>query len=312
MANTGNPMFGMTYYVGGAGPIGNVGSLDVPGGLQDAGYHGAVEAFTWQGFTHAGDQINISRNRSKGVELAGKIRQYRRSYPNKKINIIALSAGTGIAAFALEYLPENVKVDHVVFLGCSMSARYDLTRALRRVEGNLYVVYSDRDPILKNVVWYTGTVDRASSGDGIAGMRGFRLPEDLGPDSERQYAKVRNVPWRIDFSSAGYDGGHIDTTSREFIRRYIGPILVGSDESLLGRGGRFADAPFGPAPQRAAPPRRRATSRPARPTRSAAVADEPPTDDPEDDVPERLRKPEPEEPADPPDEEAAGQDDDEA
>ncbi len=254
IANTGNPAFGLTIYVGGAGPIGNVGSLDVPAGLQDARYQGAIEVFPWQGFTHAGDQMNLSRNRSKGVELSNKIRDYRRQYPNKKINIVALSAGTGIAAFALEYLPEDVKIDNGVFLACSMSSRYDLTRALRRLNGKLYVIYSDSDPILRNVVWYTGTVDRASPEDGIAGLRGFRLPDIKGPDTERQYAKVINVPWRIDFAGAGYDGGHIDCTSREFVRRYIGPIFVGNDESLVGREGRLADAPFTSRP--AKPPKR--------------------------------------------------------
>lgn len=293
IANTGDPSYGVTYYVGGAGPIGNVGSLDVPGGLKDAGYHGAVEAFTWQGLTHAGDQINLSRNRSKAVELSNKIREYRRAHPNKKINLIALSAGTGIAAFALEYLPEDVKVDNVVFLACSMSSHYDLTRALRRIRVKLYVVYSDTDPILRNVVWYTGTVDRASSKEGIAGLHGFRLPDELGPDTERQYAKVMNIPWRIDFSSAGYDGGHIDCTSREFIRRYVGPILVGNDESLVGREGRLADAPFTSRPERP-PPRskkERATAKKvedAPPDESKVASEDNPTAD-EEAIPRKKR-----------------------
>lgn len=244
IANSGDRSEGITYYLGGAGPIGNVGSLDIPHGLQDAGYSAAVEVFTWQGLTHAGDQINLSRNREKGAELASEIRIYRRAYPNNKINIIALSAGTGVATWALEYLPEGVQVDQVVFLGCSLSSRYDLTRALRRVQGRLYVVYSPTDPILSKVVWYTGTVDRASAEDGIAGLRGFRLPPVMGPDTERQYSKVYNIPWRIDFSDAGYDGGHIDCTSREFVRRYVGPTITGHDESLIGDRGEHAESPF--------------------------------------------------------------------
>lgn len=248
MANTGDQSKGITYYIGGAGPIGNVGSLDIPNGLQDAGYEGAIEVFTWQGFTHAGDQINLSRNRSKAAELSTKIRNYRRRYPNNEIHIIALSAGTGIATFALEYLPQDVHIDQMVFLGCSMSSRYDLTRALRRVQGRLYVIYSPRDPILSKVVWYTGTVDRASAAeDGIAGLRGFRMPHSMGPDTERQYTKLYNVPWRIDFSDAGYDGLHTDSTKRDFIRRYIGPLILGEDENLIGPGGQYADVPFGAA-----------------------------------------------------------------
>ncbi len=246
IGNTGDKSKGITYYIGGAGPIGNVGSIDIPNGLKDAGYEGAVEIFTWQGFTHAGDQINLSRNRSKAAELATKIRNYRRKYPNNEINIIALSAGTGIATFALEYLPQDVHIDQMVFLGCSLSSRYDLTRALRRVVGNVYVIYSPRDPILGKVVWYTGTVDRASaSEDGIAGLRGFRLPHSMGPDTERQYSKLHNIRWRDDFSDSGYDGLHTDSTKREFIRRYIGPLIRGNDELLIGRGAEYPDASIG-------------------------------------------------------------------
>lgn len=230
----GDREFGLTYYLGGAGPIGNVGSLDVPGGLLDAGYKGAVEVYTWQSLTHAGDQINLSRNRAKAAELAAEIKRYRRKYPEQKINIIALSAGTGIAAFALEYLPEGIQIDHAVFLGCSLSSRYDLTRALRRIRGGLYVVYSEFDPILKNVVWYTGTVDRSSAEDGVAGLEGFRLPEHKGPDTERQYAKLHNVPYRYEFYDYGYEGRHTDSTRREFIREFIAPVILGDDHRLRG------------------------------------------------------------------------------
>lgn len=230
----GERRYGLTYYLGGAGPIGNVGSLDVPGGFLDAEYKGAVEVFTWQSLTHAGDQMNLSRNRSKAAELAAEIKRYRRQYPSQEINIIALSAGTGIAAFALEYLPEGVQIDHAVFLGCSLSSKYDLTRALRRIRGGLYVVYSEFDPILRNVVWYTGTVDRSSAEEGVAGLEGFHPPDRKGPDTERQYAKLRNVPYRYEFYDYGYEGGHTDSTRRDFIREFVAPVILGDDQKLLG------------------------------------------------------------------------------
>lgn len=245
VATSGDPSEGMTYYLGGAGPIGNVGSFDVPHGLQEGGYTGAVEVITWQGLTHAGDQMNLARNREKGTEFAASIRTYRRAHPNTRINIIALSAGTGVATWALEYLPEGVMVDQVVFLGCSLSSRYDMTRALRRIQGQLYVLYAPGDPILAKVVWYTGTVDRAPAEEGVAGLRGFRLPAVRGPDTERQYSKVLNVPWRIDFSDVGYNGGHIDCTSRLFVRTYIAPVIMGNDEPLVGEGDRHAESPLG-------------------------------------------------------------------
>jgi len=240
---------GITYYVGGAGPIGNVGWLDVPNGLEAAGYPGYVEVFAWQGLTHAGDQINISRNRGKGAELAASIRQYKRSYPAREVNIIALSAGTGVATFALEALPEGIKVDNVVFLGCSLSSRYNLTRALKRIRGGLYVLYSETDLILNEVVWYTGTVDRSSAAEGVAGLEGFRPPPRPGPDTEMQYLKLHNVAHRYEFAEVGYKGGHIDSTSREFIQTYIAPIFMGNDRVLLGEPGRpERESDFGRAP----------------------------------------------------------------
>lgn len=226
---------GITYYVGGAGPIGNVGSFDVPGGLRDAGYRGRVVPYVWQSWTHAGDQINIARNREKGYELADEIQSYRRRYPKNDINIIALSAGTGIATFALEYLPERVSVHNVFFLGCSMSSRYDLTRALKRLDGRLYVLYSPDDQVLEKVVWYTGTVDRSDASEGIAGMRGFESPGNSHSDTSIQYEKLRNVPHRPEFALYGYEGGHTGATSREFVRRYLARALMGRDEDLLGK-----------------------------------------------------------------------------
>lgn len=229
----GDPKYGVTYYLGGAGPVGHVGSWDVPRGLADAGYRGLVEVFPWQSMTHAGDQMNLARNREKGAELAERIRRYRRKYAWQEVNIIALSAGTGVATFAIEYLPETVKVNRVVYLGCSMSSRYNLTRALKRVSGGLYVLYSPHDRILRDVVWYTGTVDRNSATEGVAGLEGFR-PPNRRPDTELQYAKVFNVAYRDEFTLVGYGGGHTDSTRRDFVREYLGDVVMNNDRRLLG------------------------------------------------------------------------------
>lgn len=225
---------GAVFYVGGAGPIGNMGSFDVPAGLRDAGYKGHVEVFAWQSWTHAGDQVNLARNRQKAADLAAEIRRYRRRHPKPPIHIIALSAGTGIAAFALEYLPESTGIENVVFMGCSLSSKYDLTRALKRIHGKLYVLYSENDMMLKDVVWFAGTIDRSSADEGIAGLEGFYLPTSPHPDTIKQYEKVQTIPYRSEFRTAGYKGGHTDGTSPSFVRRYLAPALMGDDRRLLG------------------------------------------------------------------------------
>lgn len=263
--DTGDPTQGIAYYIGGAGPFGSVGSFDVPAGLHDAGFRGKTEIFPWQSVSHAVDQVDLARNRVRAMELAEQISAYHRRHPRQPIYIVALSAGTGIATFALEYLSEDIKIEDAAYLGCSMSATYDLTRALRRVRGKLYVVYSRNDPILNNLVrGVTGTVDGASGDEGVAGLQGFRLPAQPAPDTEKQYAKVVNVPWRYDFANTGYEGGHTDCTSRRFIARYVAVALFEDDAQLVGR--HLLDAPSSRPPVGLEPSNDdHPTSRPHRP-----------------------------------------------
>lgn len=259
---------GITFYVGGAGPIGHVGSFDVPAGLGEGGYPGYVEVFTWQGMTHAGDQMNLSRNREKAAELASLIRRYARSYPAQEINIIALSAGTGIATFALEYLPESVRVNDVVFLGCSLSSVYDMTRSLKRISGELYVIYSPTDRVLRDLVWYTGTVDRSDAAQGVAGMEGFRLPEAIQNDTRLLYEKIHNIPYRAEFAEADFEGGHTGATARRFVRRYLAPLMRGDPKPLLGSGGGATGVERAPAGTSSQP-----SSRPGTPVRNPTEAE---------------------------------------
>ena len=207
----------------------------MPAGLQDAGYRGRVEVFTWQGISHARDQMSLERNRRIAPELTERIRQFAWQHPDRPINLIALSAGTGIVTFALEYLPEKYQVEEVVFLASSLSSEYDMTRALKRIGGGLHVFYSPHDRILRDFVKYSGTVDRAGLGDGVAGLSGFRRPEDAGPDARAEYAKIHNIGWRPDFALVGYEGRHMDATSRGFIREYVGEIVQGRTGSSVNR-----------------------------------------------------------------------------
>lgn len=219
---------GITYYVGGAGPIGNIGSLSVPEGMQDAGYAGYIQVYPWQSVTAAIDQWALERNRSKGAELADEMRRQKRLHPGVRMNIIALSAGTAIATFALERLPEDVKVENAVFLASSLSSHYDLTRSLRRVKGGLYAFYSADDPILSTLVPYTGTVDRRDAEEGVAGLQGFRKPRRRSAETDEQYMKIHNVRCRPEFARYGYEGGHTDGTSRAFIAHVVAPLVLRS------------------------------------------------------------------------------------
>ena len=252
---------GIVYYVGGAGQLGNVGFMSIPLGMRDAGFEGYVELVPWQGMVTAVDQINYDRNRGKGIELGESIRRSTIRYPESSVDIIALSAGTGIATFALESLPESVHVRNVVFLGCSLSSRYDLTRALKRVDGKLYVFYSETDVILSRIVPYTGTVDRKDSSDGIAGLDGFILPAKVDSATLRQYRKVRDIRYMPQFADAGYDGGHMSSTERQFIARYVAPLILGQPSEVAIAAHCPADDFKPPRPRRSAD-RRKHSSEP--------------------------------------------------
>jgi pimeloyl-ACP methyl ester carboxylesterase len=218
---------GRTYFVGGAGSVGNVvGTIDVPKGLRAAKYRGSIEVFGWQSALGGTlrDMLDRGRNEAEARRLAERIENYLDKYPGRRVNIIALSAGTGIATWALESLAPKYHIGSVVFLGSAMSREYDLGPALRPINGHLYVFYSERDPLLKYGVALTGSVDREFTG--AAGLHGFELPARASEQTRRAYAdKLRLCPYKQDYADYGYHGGHTDSTSPKFIAKVVYPLL---------------------------------------------------------------------------------------
>ena len=56
-------------------------------------------------FNPLADQLNILGARARAAALADRIGRYHHKYPDNPINVIALSAGTGVATWAIENLP---------------------------------------------------------------------------------------------------------------------------------------------------------------------------------------------------------------
>lgn len=218
-----------TFYVGGAGMFGNIGSLDVPKGLRQGGFKGATEVFAWQskiGLTLR-DHLDRSRNQAQALRLARKIEEYLDRFPGNPVNVIALSAGTGITTWALEQLREGYTVNVVVFFGSSLSRNYDLSSALKHINGELYNFYSRKDQVLRNLVPLTGTIDRRYLGKAVAGLRGFVIPRGTDQESRELYrARARNMPWVRAYRRYHYRGGHTDGTRRSFIRHIVTPLLL--------------------------------------------------------------------------------------
>ena len=205
--------YGKTYYLDGAGGWG-FGRRDVPEGLRRGRYRGDCEIFDWSVTRNPLlDQVDLlGLNKLAARSLANRIKGYKQKYPDNHVNIIALSAGTGVTVWALEYLKGEYKVNNVFFVASSLAYSYDMDQALRSVEGKVYVYHSPRDMILPWVKLF-GTVD-GRLGARVAGQLGLRIKESYR-------GKVVNIGWEKKWERLGWSGGHTDCVGRPFVQYEI-------------------------------------------------------------------------------------------
>jgi pimeloyl-ACP methyl ester carboxylesterase len=219
------------YYIDGAGGGSAIANWSggVRKGLQEAGYNAFGEMFPWEtGFGVLIDQAaDVGYKRSRAKELVARIREHRKQCPDDPVHFIALSAGTAIAVYALEAMPDDAPADNVVLLGASISADHDLTQALRHLRGRLFIFTSPGDAVLGFFVPLTGTADREVGGSGPAGLYGFIVPPNASEETRRLYAeKVVTIPWTPQFEVDGNYGGHLDNVNPEFIRDHVAPLVM--------------------------------------------------------------------------------------
>jgi hypothetical protein len=222
VADTHGDSIGRTYYIDGAGNLG-YGVKEIQHGLRKAGYAGRIINYTWSPTLNPALDQTIGRGaaKRKGQELGEEISAYLAANPGAKVNIIALSAGTGVAAWACEHVRGRHRVNNVVLLGSSLSSTYDMSRALEHVAGKVYVYYSSKDAILSGAVRMLGTIDGASGVDS-AGLIGLKAPRRLAD-------RVVNVGWSPSYERFGWHGGHTDSTSEPFVTAVLASHVVTSD-----------------------------------------------------------------------------------
>ena len=215
--------FGRTWYIDGAGNWG-FGVLDVPAGLEDGGYKGAVTNHHWSlTMNPALDQTLRFIAKGSGEGLGQEITNYLKKYPDADANIIALSAGTGVGIWAIENVKPPCKVNNYIMLGASLSSRYDVTKALKNMKGNIYVYYTSSDPVLQGPVRALGTID--GTFDDSAGLVGLHGPGASG-------GRVINIARRSEHADYGWTGGHADCTNRRFVARYISKQIVTRSDTI--------------------------------------------------------------------------------
>jgi len=220
---------GCVYYMDGAGGGGVLVNWGrgVREGIRAAGLRMDYREFRWQtGFGAVADhQASNGYKRHAARRLAQDVVAYRRNHPTASVDFIALSAGTVVAAYALEELPDGCSVDNVVFLASSMSADFEFTPALTHVRDHVYVYTSTRDGILNSLVPLTGTADRRFCGKDIVGLCGVHHPGQLTAEQTRQYDKVVHVPWTPAFDAVGNHGGHLGGATPGFVCEHIAPTI---------------------------------------------------------------------------------------
>ncbi len=211
---------GITIYLDGAGNWGG-GAEEIKHGLRSAGYKGLVEQYLWTtSFNPLVDQLNIVAARIRADALAGRIQSYRKQYPDTRIHLIALSAGTGVATWAVEALDNATKIDNLVLLGASLSHDYDMTRALAHMDGKIYVYHSPHDSVLEKVR-IIGTIDGKRGVDSI-GYVGLTAPKGLDD-------RVVNTAWSRDWLRYGWTGAHSDCTNAVFVQKEISRHILNNE-----------------------------------------------------------------------------------
>jgi pimeloyl-ACP methyl ester carboxylesterase len=220
--------------------LGGVGGLDLCGFNMSRVARAArlphvVERFTWgHGFGRwYADLTDAASGGRAGERAAGAIHQFRAEHPDEPVFVVAKSGGAGVAVWALERL-EPESVERAVLLAPALSPRYDLTAALRAVRREMVVFWSPLDVVILGAgTRLFGTMDGVRGGG--AGLVGFAVPGPAEPDSERrrQYAKLRQVPWRPRMAGLGHLGGHFGTDHPRFLRECIVPLLR-ADRSVEG------------------------------------------------------------------------------
>jgi len=163
---------------------------------------------------------NTRRHDEQSTLIAEMLTQVARAQPARRIILTCHSAGGGIAAYALEKLPDDIHIDTWLLIAPALSPDYDLTPALRHVR-RAYHFYSGTDPILGFGTRTFGTVDRVKTDS--AGKVGFTRPPAGG---EAEYARLRQFPYNPAWLRLGNAGDHIGGTMTPFARRIIAPLLL--------------------------------------------------------------------------------------
>lgn len=205
--------------IGGEMPIDH----DMTAGLRDGEYAGRIDIYDWtENQPGLSALLARQRNEREARKIAGMIESRLRKDPSLRITLTSHSAGTGLAVWALEKLPPDMKVQTLVLLAPALSPKYDLSAALRHVRGKAYAFYSSGDTLILGAgTAMFGTVDGVRTV--AAGLVGFSRPKDADPT---QYQKLVQIPYDKSWLKYGDDGDHIGCMTRRFGQHVVAPVVL--------------------------------------------------------------------------------------
>lgn len=202
-------------------------NYNIARGLDDGGVDAAIRVVNWGTDIPGGFLVNltdIDRNLRTAERIRDDILEYKRRYNARPVYLVGHSGGAGIAILAVERLPKNQPVNHVVLLAAAISPRHDMRAALQRVTGGIYNFSSKLDVGLLGAGTGTfGTIDRDYGP--AAGAVGFETPVGMYDDERKLRKKLHEIPWTTDLIVEGHTGGHFGWSSRNIVAKHVAPLL---------------------------------------------------------------------------------------
>src|SRR6266850_967299 len=193
-------------------------------GLTAGGFDADFHIYDWtEGETGI---VALQRHDTHPIEarkVADLIIQQFAASPGTPIYATGHSGGAAILTWALELLPDEIKVESVCMFAPALSPQYDMTKALKHVKGKLYVFSSPHDfVVLSTGTKMFGTMDGVR-GD-AAGLKGFVEPKSADDD---QYKKIVPQPYQRSWAlKYGNVGSHICGLRTRFARDYVAKLLL--------------------------------------------------------------------------------------
>lgn len=192
--------------------------------FRDVGVDGAIEIHDWdRAMGLVRNLVDHKRNRRDARRIARRIEQYHGEHPNNPVDLIGYSGGGGMAVMVAEALSERIRIRNLVLVQPALSSRYNLSSAIRHVDGSLVHFSSPLDAVVLGMgTTALGTMDRVYGPS--SGWLGIDL-EYAAPERELR-DKVTQITWSPSMVSSGHWGGHAQIFGYAWNRRYVAPHLL--------------------------------------------------------------------------------------